>query len=88
MDPNLKVEDLANLFKVCERTVRRYLKQFQLTGEVQAVQARHGPKLLLGKFEQLTLLRIILDKPGIYLKEVQSKLIHVYGTCISLSTIL
>jgi transposase len=67
--------------------VRRYLKLFQLTGEVQAVQAQHGPKLLLGKFEQLTLLRIILDKPGIYLKEVQSKLIHVYGTCISLSTI-
>ena len=87
MDPNLSTEDLAKLFKVCERTVRRYLKRFQLTGEVQAIQARHGPKLLLGEFEQLTLLRLIFNKPGIYLKEVQSKLIHVYGTSISLSTI-
>ena len=87
MDPNLSTEDLAKLFKVCERTVRRYLQRFQLTGEVQAIQARHGPKLLLGEFEQLTLLRLIFNKPGIYLKEVQSKLIHVYGTSISLSTI-
>ena len=87
MDLNLSSEDIATMFKVCERTVRRYIRLFQLTGEVQVMQTHHGPKLLLGEFEQLTLLRIISEQPGIYLKEVQTKLVHVYGTCISLSTI-
>ena len=60
---------------------------FQQSGEVQSIQVQHGPKPLLGEFEQLTLLRLIFDHPGIYLKEIQDKLIQIYGFCIALSTI-
>lgn len=87
MDQTMTTGDIAKVFSVCERTVRRYLQGFQRTGEVQAIQVQHGPKLLLGDFEQLALLRLILDHPGIYLKEIQDKLSHVYGFCISMSTI-
>ena len=70
-----------------ERTVRRYVRKFQQCGDVASVQDKNGPSLLLGPFEQLTLLRIILDCPGIYLREIQERLFQVYGFSICLSTI-
>ena len=79
--------DIATTFNVCERTVRRYVQHFQQTGEVEYSQIRHGPKLLLGEFEQLTLLRLVLDNPGIYLREIVDKLRQIYGITISMSTI-
>ncbi len=87
MSPSTGVGEIAKQFNVCERTVKRYLKMFQQTGEIQPFQEHHGPKLLLGEFEQLTLLRLIFDKPGIYLKEIQDKLMLMYGFSIPLSTI-
>ena len=37
---------------------------------------RHGPALLLGEFEQMMIFRMILDKPGIYLSEIQDELMR------------
>ena len=84
---NLTMGDIATTFNVCERTVRRYVQHFQQTGEVEYSHIRHGPKLLLGEFEQLTLLRLVLDNPGIYLREIVDKLRQIYGITISMSTI-
>jgi transposase len=67
--------------------VRRYIKLFEQTGEVQSVQVSHGPKPLLGEFEQLALLELILRHPGIYLKEIQNKLESTFGVTISVATI-
>ena len=47
---------------------------------------RHGPQPLMGDFEQLGLLKIILDHPGIYLSEVQVEL-ESLGMAISVPTI-
>ena len=79
--------EIAKLFNVCERTVRRYIRRFQLSSEMESKQHQHGRSLLLGNFEQLTLLRIIFENPGIYLKEIQGKLQQIYGVWISPSTI-
>ena len=42
---------------------------FQTTGDVQPKARRNGPKQLLSDFEQIVLLRLILDNPGIYLHD-------------------
>ena len=55
LSQNLATAEIAEIFGVCERTVRRYIDQFEQTGEVESVQASHGPKPLLDSFEQLSL---------------------------------
>jgi transposase len=62
--------DTAKILNLSRRTVLRYAKLFQQTGEVQPMTRRHGPHQLLGDHEQLLLLRIILENPGIYLNEM------------------
>ena len=53
---------ISQLLNLSERTVRRYITAFQQTGDVA------GPLRLLGDFEQLTLLQIVLQNPAIYHK--------------------
>ena len=78
---------IAQFFNLSERTVRRYIATFQQTGDVEVKQHQHGPPKLLGEFEQLTLLQIILQNPGIYLQEVQTKLPNTFGVQVSVSNI-
>ena len=47
----------------------------------------NGPRCLMGDFEQLVLLRLILDNPGIYLKELEAELLDKFGVLISVPTI-
>ena len=63
------------------------MKLFEQTGDVEPKTQRHGPQLLLGDFEQLTLLRLILENTGIYLYELQDKLCDMFGVTVSVSTI-
>ena len=79
--------EIAMLFSVSERTVRRYIGRFQTTGDVVPCKRRHGPTLLLGEFEQMMMFRMILDKPGIYLSEIQDELMRVFGVYVCVSTI-
>ena len=67
------VESIALKFCVSERSVRRYLQKFYQTGNVEPVSQKHRPPQLLGSFEQLTIFRMIMDFPGIYLHEMQEK---------------
>ena len=79
--------EISRIMNVSKRTVRRYLQLFQQTGDVRPRIRRHGPQRLLGSFEQLTLLRLILQRPGIYLHELQGELRHIFGVTVSVSTI-
>jgi len=83
---NLSQREISDLFNVSERTVRRYLQLFNQTGDVQIKPRKNVPEKLLGDFEQLVLLRLILAHPGIYLHELQEKL-KKYGVTISVPTI-
>ena len=65
---------IASPLNVSERTVMRYIALFHRTGDVQVKPRTNGPKRLLGDFEQLKLLRLIQENPGIYLYELQKEL--------------
>lgn len=78
---------ISQLLCVSERTVRRYITQFEQSGDVQPVSHRHGPPKLLGDFEQLVLLRLVLENPGIYLHELQTKLWVMFEVTVSAATI-
>ena len=76
---------IASLLNVSERTVRRYIALFHRTSDVQVKPRTNGPKRLLGDFEQLKLLRLIQENPGIYLYELQKELTKS-GICVSNAT--
>ena len=78
--------EIAQLMCVSERSVWRYISLFERTGDVKPANYHHGPCMLLGDFEQLTLLRLILQCPGIMLHELQDKFVRRFGVRVSVST--
>ena len=84
---HLSTGEISQLLSISQKTVKRYLDQFELTGDVEPAAHRHGPQKLLGDFEQLTLLRLILESPGIYLYEAQARFLRMFGVTVSCSTI-
>jgi len=79
--------DIAKLLNVCSRTVERYVELFNSTGDVVPRSRRNGPCRLLGQYEQLILLRMIMENPGIYLSEIQEELCDKFGVEVSAPTI-
>ena len=55
------------------------------TGEVNAELQRHGPSRKLSDFEELILVNLVLERPGIYLHELQCELVMITGTEVSCS---
>ena len=84
---HLTQKEISDQFHVSEQTVHRYLQLFRQTGDVEIRHRRDGPEKLLGNFEQLTLLRLVLIQPGLYLHELQEMLNDDYGVVISIPTI-
>ena len=84
---NKSPADIAQLLCISERTVRRYLTLFYQTGDVEPRPHTNGPKKLLGNFDQLILLQLILAYLGIYLHELQSELHKMFGVTVSSCTI-
>ena len=80
----MKVATIANFLEISPSTVKRYINKFYRTGDVSCECKRNGPTQLLGDFEQAVLLGMI---PGIYLHEIQSKLLNKLGVIVSLATI-
>lgn len=78
---------ISRLLHVSSRTVTRYVELFNRTGDVLPRTRRNGPHRLLGQHEQIVLLRLILESPGIFLYEVQRELYDQYGLDVSTSTI-
>ncbi len=67
--------------------MERYIRLFRGTGDVLPQIQHHGPLPILSEFEELTVLQTLLDKPGVYLREVQEELHDITGSWISCSTI-
>ena len=81
------ISELAHIFHLSERTVRRYIELFYRTGDVTPRKGVCGPKKLLGDYEQLVLLQLILNRPGIYLQELQTNLLEKFMVPVSVPTI-
>ena len=49
-------------------TVERVVHLYKTTGEVISIQTKHGPERKLSEQEELIVLPLFLDSPGIYLR--------------------
>ena len=63
------------------------MHKYETTGDVKSVQEKHGPDHKLSDQEELIVLQLFLDKPGIYLREVQHELYDATGTWVDCSTL-
>lgn len=79
--------EIVRLLCLSGSTVRRYISMFRTTGEVKPAQRKNGPQVLLGDFEQMWLLKSIIEDPTAYIHEIQRKFREAYGVQVSASTI-
>lgn len=79
--------EVAKLLFVSPKTVDRYATKFLTTGDVSPKAHRSGPERKLTEFEQLTLVNLVLNRPGIYLHELQQEILTLTGTEVDCSTI-
>ena len=84
---DLDVAKISQCLSVSQSSVYRYIELFQQTGDVKPRSYRHGPPKLLGDLEQLVLLRLTLTNPGIYLGEIQARLVSKFGVTVNVSII-
>lgn len=84
---SMSFADVGELLFISERSVRRYVERFYMTGNVQATKQKHGPQLILSDFEQTLVIQLLVDKPSIYLHEIQARLCDATGTMVHESTI-
>ena len=78
---------VSELLTVSVRTISRYVELFNTTGDIQPRSRRYGPHRVFGEYEQLVLLRIVLENPGIYLQEIKEMCFEIWGVEICVSTI-
>jgi len=83
LSTNYAPAKIAQIMSVSERTVWRYISLFRRTGDVQPRKRKNGPSMLMEDLEQITLLRLILENPGIYLQELQDHLLGIFGVLLS-----
>ena len=74
--------EIAHVLFLSEWSVQRYVELYQSTGDVEPRKQKHGPELLLSEFEQITVLQSMIDRPGIFLIELQQHLNEVTGTTV------
>ena len=80
------IDEVSELCSISKQSIRRYVRCFKQSGEVKPSDYQHGPCKLLNNIEQLALLWIIQD-PGLYLHEIQSRLPNDVGKSVSIATI-
>ena len=84
----LPLAKVAENLSVDVSTVHRVVKKFRTTGTVMKKRYATGNlPVKMTKPVQLTVLRLDLDKPGIYLREIQQELVWMFGLSISLSSL-
>lgn len=47
--------DISQMFCISQKTVKRYIQKFSLTGDIGPVCQRHRPLPLFESFEELTI---------------------------------
>ena len=79
--------DIARKLQVSSRTVRRYLALFRSGGDILPKARLNGRHHLVSIGQELLILRMILETPGLYLSDIQAKLTGVLGFEVSIPTI-
>ena len=81
------INEIADLLVICTKTVKRILARYDENGTVDPTDQRHGPERTLDAFAEMSLVQSVMNKPNIYLDELQSDLYSSTGITVSLSTI-
>ena len=63
------------------------MRRYTRTGDVRSVQEKYGPDTKPSEQKELIVLQLFLDKPGIYLREVQQEFYEATGTWVDCSTL-
>ena len=79
--------EIANVLFMSEKSVQRYLQLFHATGSITPAHQSRGPAKILCEFEVFTILQTLIQKPTLYLHEVQERLFQVTGIWVHVSTI-
>lgn len=82
------VGDIPQSLCVDKSTVYRTIKLFHQTGEVQpkAYPKEKSFRKLISP-AQLLILQLVIDRPGIYLREIQTELLNVLAISIDVSAV-
>ena len=83
MDAN----DIVSLLYVSVKTVRRIVKLFLNTGDVEPSSRKNGPDRLISEFDELVLVQCVSEKPSMYLHELQNELFCATGTWVDCATV-
>ena len=67
--------------------MRCYIDKCYQNGDVEPKEGGHRPMKLLDDYEQLILVQMIMERPGIYLLELKKKLLMKFGVPVSVHTI-
>lgn len=78
--------EISSELYVSTRTIERYVYLFNTTGDISPKLQRHGPLPAMSEFEEITLLEMLLNKPSMYLREVQQEILRTTGSCYDCAT--
>lgn len=85
---SLPQREIAKNLCVDQSTVSRTVALFDDTGDVKKRKHPSNPgTACLTDHDKLEILEAVIDQPGIYLRELQHRLVHTTGTQVDVSTI-
>ena len=70
------ISEIADLLVICTKIVKRILARYDENGTVDPTDQRHGPERTLDAFAEMSLVQSVMNKPNIYLDELQSDLYY------------
>ena len=78
--------EIADLLCIHVSTVYRVIDRYSTSGSVSPIPHRTGPMPVLGSLEEYSIIESLMEKPELYLEELQSELYLSTGTWVSVST--
>ena len=83
----LSSAEVSDLLFISKKSVERYSNKFITTGDVEPKTHKCGPYKKLSEEEEVVLIDLVLNNPGIFLHELQYDLTLLTGTSVHCSTI-
>ena len=78
--------EIADLLCIHVSTVYRVIDRYNLSGSVSPTPHRTGPMRAIGNREEYSIIESLMEKPEVYLDELQDELYRSTGTLVSTST--
>ena len=70
----MSADEVAQIMHMSVRTVYRYAELFGATDDIQKSIQRNGPLQTLSEHKELFIVNLVLTRPGMCLREIQTQL--------------